>query len=95
MHYSQINFLRTEIMQSLVADGNFTANHIKQQHPQDDIWISDGEDMMMARELYTTHIKLAKDTKDVGHIYYLFDNLLTGSVEDPLQPIREQFQGYS
>ena len=78
-------------MQSLVADGNFTANHIKQQHPQDDIWISNGEGMMTAREPYTTHIKLSKDTKDVGCIYYLFEYLLMGSVEDSLQPIREQF----
>ena len=52
-------------MWSLVADGNFTTNHIKQQQLQDDIWISDGEGMMTAREPYATHIKLTKDTKHV------------------------------
>ena len=55
-------------MQSLVADGNFTANHIKQQRPQDDIWLSNREGMMMAREPYATHIKSAKASKDVGSI---------------------------
>ena len=50
-------------MRSLVVDGNFTANHIKQQQSQDDIWISDGEGMMTAREPYATHIKVTKDTK--------------------------------
>ena len=57
-----------EIMQSLVADGNFTADHIKQQWPQDDIWLSDREGMIMAREPYATHLKFAKDSKDVGSI---------------------------
>jgi hypothetical protein len=50
----------------MVADGNFTADHIKQKRPQDDVWLSDGEGMMTAREPYTTHIKLAKETKDVS-----------------------------
>ena len=50
-------------MQSLVADGNFMADHIKQQRPQDDIWISDGEGMMTAREPYATHIHKS----DQGH----------------------------
>ena len=71
--YCQLTFLRTEIMRSLVADGNFTADHIKQRRPQDDIWLSDGEGMMMAREPYATHIKLAKETKEVGRIYYQFN----------------------
>ena len=55
-------------MQSLVADGNFTANHIEQHQPQDDIWLSDGEGMIMAREPYATHLKSAKDSKDVSSI---------------------------
>ena len=82
-------------MWSLVANGNFTADHIKQQQLQDDIWLSDGEGMMTAREPYATHIKLAKDPKNIGRIYYWFNNLLMLSLENSLQPIGEQFQGHS
>jgi len=53
-------------MRSFVADGNFTADHIKQKRPQDDVWLSDGEGMMTAREPYATHIRLATETKEVG-----------------------------
>ena len=53
-------------MRSFVADGNFTADHIKQKRPQDDVWLSDGEGMMTAREPYATHIRLAKETKEVS-----------------------------
>ena len=82
-------------MQSFVADGNFIANHIKQWQLQDDVWLSDGEGMMTATEPYATHIRLAKDTKDVCCIYYWFNNLLMLSLENSLQPIGEQFQGHS
>ena len=82
-------------MRSLVADGNFTADHIKQWRPQDDIWLSDGEGMMTAREPYATHIRLAKDTKTVGHFFYSLNNLLILILENPLRPIGEQFQGHS
>ena len=53
-------------MRSFVVDGNFTADHIKQKRPQDDVWLSDGEGIMTAREPYATHVKTAKIIKDVG-----------------------------
>ena len=46
-------------------DGNFTADHIKQTRPYDDVWLTDREGMMTAREPYAAHIKLAKDMKEV------------------------------
>ena len=70
--YFQWISLRTETMWSFVVDCNFTVNHIKQWWPQADVWLSDGEGMMTATELYTTHIRLARDTKDVHCIYYWF-----------------------
>ena len=95
LQYCLFISLRTETMRSLVADGNFTADHIKQKRPQDDVWLSDGEGMMTAREPYATYIKLTKETKDVGRIYHPFNNLLTQSLENPLRPIGKQFQGHS
>src|SRR6266567_946298 len=53
-------------MRGFVVDGNFTADHIKQTRPYDDVWLTDGEGMMTARAPYATHIKLAKDTKEVS-----------------------------
>lgn len=53
-------------MRSFVVDGNFTANHIKQARPNDDVWLIDGEGMMTKRASYEAHIKSAKDIKDVG-----------------------------
>ena len=52
-------------MRTNVVDGNFTADHIKQKRPDDDIWLTDGEGMMAAREPYYSHIKAAKDIKEV------------------------------
>ena len=51
-------------MRSFVTDGNFTADHKKQKH-DDDVWLSDGEGIMTAREPYATHLKTAKPTTDV------------------------------
>ncbi|KAF8816373.1 hypothetical protein BYT27DRAFT_7221526 [Phlegmacium glaucopus] len=51
---------------AFVVDGNFTANHIKQTRPHDDVWLIDGEGMMTARVPYASHIKIkeAKATKE-------------------------------
>lgn len=53
-------------MRSFVVDGNFTADHIKQARPNDDVWLTDGEGMMTERASYAAHIKAAKDTKEVS-----------------------------
>ena len=53
-------------MRSFVVDGNFTADHIKQSRPNDDVWLSDGEGMMTERLNYEAHLKAAKDIKQVS-----------------------------
>lgn len=64
-------------MRSFVADGNFKADHIRSKRPQDDVWLSDGEGMMTAREPYATHIKAAKASKDVSHIHHFYRVILS------------------
>lgn len=50
-------------MRSFVVDGNFTADHIKQSRPDDDVWLTDGEGLMTAKGPYASHIKKAVDPK--------------------------------
>jgi hypothetical protein len=52
-------------MRSFVVDGNFTADHIKQTRPDDDVWLTDGEGFMTATGPYAVHIKKAVDPKQV------------------------------
>lgn len=52
-------------------DGNFTADHIKQTRPNDDVWLTAGEGMMTERAPYDAHIKAATDTKEVGFVVML------------------------
>ncbi|KAF8810584.1 hypothetical protein BYT27DRAFT_7280526, partial [Phlegmacium glaucopus] len=52
-----------ETMRSFVVDGNFTADHIKQTRPDDDVWLTDGEGFMTATGPYAVHIKKAVDPK--------------------------------
>ena len=54
-----------QTIRSLVTDGNFVADHIKQKDDQHDEWLSDGEGIMTTREPYGTHLKTAKPTTDV------------------------------
>lgn len=65
-------------MRSFVVDGNFTADHIKQTRPNDDVWLTEGEGMMTERSSYDAHIKSAKDIPDVSFIscnaYWLVSN---------------------
>lgn len=49
-------------------DGNFTADHIKQTRPNDDVWLTEGEGMMTERTSYDAHIKAAKDIQDVSFV---------------------------
>jgi hypothetical protein len=53
-------------MRSFVVDGNFTADHIKQTRPNDDVWLTEGEGVMTERTSYDAHIKAAKDIPDVS-----------------------------
>ena len=56
-------------MQSFIVDGNFTADHIKQTRPNDDVWLTNGEGMMTEIEPYEAHIKAAKETVEVSFVY--------------------------
>ena len=53
-------------MRIITVDGNFTADHIKQQRGLDDVWLTDSEGMMTAHTRYHTHLAVAVDTKDVS-----------------------------
>jgi hypothetical protein len=53
-------------MRSFVVDGNFTADHIKLKRAADDVWLTDGEGMMTARDPYKAHLAVAIETKEVG-----------------------------
>ena len=73
-------------MRSFVVDGNFTADHIKQTRPNDDVWLTNGEGMMTEKTSYNAHMKAAKDIPDVSFVVmpignYCFDRL------EPVRPI--------
>lgn len=48
-----------------VVDGNFTAQHMKMQKPEDDIVLSDGLAYMMASGPYQDHVFKAADNEEV------------------------------
>jgi len=59
-------------MRSLVADGNFKANHLKQKNDNSDIWLTNGEGFMTNTDQYAIHLQIAKESKSVGiHKYCL------------------------
>ena len=37
-------------------DGNFSADHLKQKNPLDDVWLTSGEGMMTEKEAYKTFL---------------------------------------
>ncbi|TFK59006.1 hypothetical protein BDN72DRAFT_781336, partial [Pluteus cervinus] len=53
-------------MRSFVVDGNFTASHLKQKNPEDDVRLTDGTGMMANRSRYQEHLKVAHDDKDIN-----------------------------
>jgi hypothetical protein len=53
-------------MRSFVADGNFSADHVKQKRPADDVWLLDGAGMMTDRRRYAAHLKIALDSPKKG-----------------------------
>lgn len=56
-----------DLTRSLVVDGNFTADHIRQKRPADDVWLSEGHGMMTAAHPFKDYIAIATDTKEVGN----------------------------
>ncbi|KAG1721902.1 uncharacterized protein EDB91DRAFT_1256307 [Suillus paluster] len=47
---------------SLVMNGNFKAEHLHPTHPEDEVWLTDGQSFMVARARYQAHLGLAKDS---------------------------------
>jgi len=52
-------------MRSVVVDGNFKADHVKQKRPEDDVWLTSGEGVFTERTRYLRHLEVAKETKEV------------------------------
>ena len=44
---------------SFVTDGNFSADHLKQKRPEDDIWLLGGQGMLTGMAQYKEHLKVA------------------------------------
>ena len=55
-----------ELMRTLVVDGNFTADHLRQKRAMDDVWLAEGTAMMTSRQPYHKHLVIAKDTHEVS-----------------------------
>ena len=60
-------------MQSFVADGNFKADHLKQNNNISDVWLTNGEAFMTNVNRYEIHLQTAIDHKLVYNPHtYLF-----------------------
>jgi hypothetical protein len=53
------NYFRWIYQRSFVADGNFKADHVRQPHPENDIWLSEGGGMTAKRSEYYEFLKTA------------------------------------
>jgi hypothetical protein len=49
-----------------VIDGNFTAVHLRQKNPENDVFLSDGTGYMTHREPYLRHLQAAKGWVEVS-----------------------------
>jgi hypothetical protein len=58
-----------------VIDGNFTAVHLRQKNPENDVFLSDGTGYMTSREPYLKHLRAAEAWVEVSPntpcLYYL------------------------
>lgn len=52
---------------TFVTDGNFSADHLRQRRPDDDVWLLNGEGMITNRNRYNEHLKVAKEQYTVSH----------------------------
>ncbi|KAG1849004.1 hypothetical protein F4604DRAFT_1935084 [Suillus subluteus] len=46
----------------LVMDGNFKAEHLHPTHPEDEVWLTNGQSFMVARARYKAHLAMSKDS---------------------------------
>ncbi|CAA7269133.1 unnamed protein product [Cyclocybe aegerita] len=49
-------------IQSFAADGNFTADHVRQMNDEQDVWLTDGEGFMTNEKRYKDHLDIAVDS---------------------------------
>jgi hypothetical protein len=61
---------RQKYIRQYAVDGNFTADHLKQKHPEDDVWLTDGTGFIVSRNDYLEHLKIAKTYKEVKKPLY-------------------------
>jgi Kyakuja-Dileera-Zisupton transposase len=54
-----------------VIDGNFTAVHLRQKHPENDVFLSDGTAYMTGRDRYLKHLRAAEGWVEVSVQKYL------------------------
>jgi hypothetical protein len=68
-----------------VIDGNFTAVHLRQKNPDNDVFLSDGTGYMTSREPYLKHLHAAEAWVEVSPntpcLYYLMFFLATPSLQ--------------
>ncbi|KAG2112359.1 uncharacterized protein F5147DRAFT_771425 [Suillus discolor] len=51
---------------SLVMDGNFKAEHLHPTHPEDKVWLTDGQCFMVTRDQYKAHLAGAKENAQMS-----------------------------
>src|ERR1700736_777203 len=58
--------IRWKFTRGYVFDGNFSVEQLKMKNPEDDVVISDGNGFLVGGSLYKSHLKVAKELKEVS-----------------------------
>ncbi|GBE82431.1 hypothetical protein SCP_0408150 [Sparassis crispa] len=58
----QANPVQWKFKRSFVMDGNFSAEHMKMKHPEEDVALSDGQAFMVSQEDYKAHLAVAMES---------------------------------
>ncbi|KAF9521229.1 hypothetical protein CPB83DRAFT_779012 [Crepidotus variabilis] len=61
----ETRYTKNEVMRTLVVDGNFSADHLRQKQADLDVFLSEGQGMMTARHPYKDHLAVARDEMEV------------------------------
>ena len=65
---TDLNF-RKVFYRSIVADGNFKADHVRQKRSTGDVWLSEGGGMMPKRDNYNQFLKTAAERPTVSCLF--------------------------
>jgi hypothetical protein len=60
--------LRWLYTRSVVIDGNFSADHLKMKHPENDVGLSPGGRYMVEPTRYQAHLETAVDHREVSNL---------------------------